>query len=143
MVSAVNGKVVVLNARFLPFDPSQFFFANGSKSISAADQEKIRQLNAMIRAVYAPFPVHPIRDLIDGWYAGCGGVNKTNCTIDTGYVPSGPCIADVPGAYRTCGWTKGTPKFAGIKPGFDIQNFYLHDPGKILPHVPCCIAREI
>lgn len=138
-VELAGGQVVVQNARFLPFDPFQFLFGDGTRRVPNADeQEKFRKLNAMIRDLYAPWSTFPIRELIDGWYGWCGGVKTAGCTIDEAghpFVPAGVCTPDVAGIYRSCGWTTGKPPFADRKPGFDIQAFY---KGVVGPYCRTC-----
>jgi hypothetical protein len=130
-----TGYMVVREAHFLAFDPSQFLFGDGTRLVpNAAEQEAFRKLNSQIRAAYALVGNSDLtRDLIDGWYSWCGGVDKPSCTIDEvnhAFVPSGACTADTPGSYKTCGWTTGRPKFADKKPAFDMVEFYKRVPAR-------------
>lgn len=125
-----NGTVNVVEGQFLPFDPSLYLFGDGTRRVATPnEQEDLRALNAMIRAIYASRPKnsHVIKDAIDGLYSWCGGVDKAGCSIDDKnhpFVPAGPCTADGRNERKTCGWTTGIPPYANMKPGFEITDFY-------------------
>jgi hypothetical protein len=83
------------NSSFLPFDINTFVFdlTAGSSAGPGAQDDKFRQLNAIVRGT-SPNNINvnnPITGLIDGWYAACGGVNNTtNCnSVDNAYAPQG------------------------------------------------------
>lgn len=127
-----DGKVLALEGKFLPFDTAQFLYGDGTRSVpNAAEHEQFRQLNAQIRGLYATWSVHPIKDLIDGWYGWCNGVNAPACTSDPishPFVPTGQCKGDRNGIYETCGWATGAPPNAELKPGFNMPEFYQKVP---------------
>ena len=85
----------VYNANFLPFDVASFQYSQQAGYTLAAQQEKFRQLNALVKDAY---PTPQITELIDGWYAGAGGVNTPGSTFDGNFVPSG-YVSD-PGLYN-------------------------------------------
>jgi hypothetical protein len=98
-------------ARFLPFDTASFIYNQADQKFWEASQtESFRLLNLLVRNSQATF-VNPttaiaIRDLIDGWYQHCGGVDVTGCALDQKkypFTPSKPCAAGV----VTCGWGAG------------------------------------
>jgi hypothetical protein len=81
-------------ARFLPFDIASFLTVddvfNNAQTVSDLGLDaftrlnqlgEFRALNALIKqAVSGPQgPNTEITELIDGWYAGCGGVNSGTC----------------------------------------------------------------
>lgn len=136
-VKAAGGQVIVQNARFLPFDTTQFLYGNGTRKVpTPGEQDQFRKLNAMIHSLYKAWSEHPIKDLIEGWYASCAqGVGQVGCVQDTTFVPAKLCPPFNPnnplaGKYQTCGWTTGAPNFPQTKPGYDIKNFYLSVPAK-------------
>lgn len=81
----------------LPFDPYALKLLGADpgsvESLSGpADprNEPFRRLNALVRQTLPDArikPDDPIRLLIDGWYAQCGGVNAPGCGAAAGYVP--------------------------------------------------------
>lgn len=125
-----NGTVLVRDGKFLPFDTTQFLYGDGTrKTPNATEEDTLRRLNQQIRNFYSVWSKHPIKELIDGWYAGCG-LNTVGCVQDTKFVPKATCTNDQPrsGSFETCGWATGVPPFAPRKPGFDIRAFYLGVP---------------
>jgi hypothetical protein len=84
------------NSSFLAFDISKpnflYDLTAGSSAAQGQQDGKFRQLNALVRGT-SPNNLNannPITGLIDGWYAGCGGVNNVNCTaVDNQFVPTG------------------------------------------------------
>jgi hypothetical protein len=117
----------VSGARFLPFDTPSFLYDQVNAHFSADSQsEPFRFLNIIARNVDTagqapggPFDItsQTIRDLIDGWYSWCGGVDAEPialppsfrlepCNIDDvghPFIPSAPCVNDE--APPTCGWS--------------------------------------
>jgi hypothetical protein len=110
----------VTDARFLPFDMSSYIFdVNASIGVrislggppyimgrrtpnpfsEANERESFRNVNRLVRdanktTTGSLITAQTVNDLIDGWYAWCGGVGATGCTIDeTGhpFVPSANC----------------------------------------------------
>lgn len=77
----------VRDAQFLPLDPDNFEYSSrvGFRKNDGAQQERLRQLNALVRQT-SPTPA--IAQLIDGWYAR-GGVNTAGTRADTTFVPPG------------------------------------------------------
>jgi len=76
----------VSDATFLPFDVYSFLYPT-VPGYSFVDQENAFQgLNAQ---VLWSLPTPAIAQLIDGWYAGTGGVFNLSATPDRNFIPSG------------------------------------------------------
>jgi hypothetical protein len=98
----------VTGASFLPFDPFNFRYPTDPAHTFDAQQESIRQLNALVLATN---PNQPIIDLINAMYPN--GVTNTGSTPVDGYVPAG--WSDNPTLYtgvvrpycRTCHLAQG------------------------------------
>jgi len=84
----------VFNANFLPFDVGSFKYSQQAGYTLADQQEKFRQLNAMVRDT---IPTALITELINGWYGAPSGVNTPGTTPNTSFVPPG-YVSD-PGLY--------------------------------------------
>jgi hypothetical protein len=122
----------VTDARFLPFDMSSYIFdVNASIGVKISlggppyiigrrtpnpfsepnEQESFRNMNQLVRNANKTttgtlITAQTVNDLIDGWYAWCGGVGTAGCTIDETnhpFVPSANCTD--PSNPPTCGWT--------------------------------------
>lgn len=75
----------VTGASFLPFDLPSFRYSSQSGFTAANQEEEIRLLNSMVRDTN-PEPL--ITELINGWYAGTGGVNNANAVLDDSFIPA-------------------------------------------------------
>jgi hypothetical protein len=111
------------NASFLPFDdPTYIFSTTAAQLLESSQREAIRQLNQMVET--AAFARPTISQLIDGWYAWCGGVSKSGCYIDDvghPFYPNQPCAANADPSSTSCGW----PVTWG---GANAQSFYQRVP---------------
>jgi hypothetical protein len=122
------------NASFLAFDIYSFLYDNTASpfgttppggvpsfgTVKVNQEEPFRQLNAMMVATNpnATNTNQPIINLINSWYAGCGGVNTAGCTVTDTYAPPppspgwtghGPLYQTIPRVYcRTCHVAEGT-----------------------------------
>jgi len=82
------------NASFLPFDINTYIYDQtpGSPAGPNVQNGNFRQLNAIVLGT-SPNNLNvdnPITGLINGWYAGCGGVNNTSCTtVNNSFAPTG------------------------------------------------------
>ena len=109
----------VSGARFLPFDTPSFLYDQVNNTFSEASQSaQFRTLNIIAKNASTDggfgfansLTSQTVRDLVDGWYSWCGGVDSINpnCSIDDvnhTFIPSGTCTsADAP---ATCGWNTG------------------------------------
>ncbi len=86
----------VFGANFLPFDTGSFGYSQQAGYTLAAQQEKFRQLNALVKDTLPPASM---TELIDGWYAAGGGVGAPGATLDAGFTPPG--YASDPALYHT------------------------------------------
>jgi len=114
------------NSNFLPFDTPSFIQSGSNKFIlERAQREPFRQMNSLVRGGAAFSKTIP--DLIDGWYAWCGGVATTGCYIDDvahPFIPSGACNPTAANPHPTCGWDSATvPGYS-----FDPKSFYQQEP---------------
>lgn len=111
------------NSVFLAFDSPTYIFSTTNPSISeTAQQETIRQLNQMVEPAAYARPT--IAQLIDGWYAWCGGVGTANCHIDDTnhpFYPNATCPPNADPSNTSCGW----PATVG---GINAQSFYQSVP---------------
>jgi len=108
-------------ARFLPFDTPSFLYDTVNAQFSAPSQaDTFRILNAIVRSsstegtaqktsqgvtFQGAITSQTIRDLIDGWYSWCVGVDTKGCSIDDQnhrFIPSGTCGPNS----VTCGWNQ-------------------------------------
>lgn len=74
----------VTKARFLPFDPAQFEFANEPGYRLDDQQEQLRRLNQLILAAG---PTLGVREYVEGMYGG--RIAQAGTEIDLEYVPEG------------------------------------------------------
>jgi hypothetical protein len=116
-----TGQHAVNGARFLPFDTASFLFDSKNAAFSRnAQAESFRTLNQLVRYIDTSgtaqfgtpavneFNSQTIRDLIDGWYSACGGVDTKGCKIDEDFhpfVPQATCAQDPSKPPFTCGWS--------------------------------------
>jgi hypothetical protein len=111
------------NSSFLAFDAPTYIFSTTNPSISeTAQREAVRQLNQMVEPAAYARPT--ISQLIDGWYAWCGGVSKPSCYIDDTnhpFYPNTACTATADPSNTSCGW----PATLG---GINAQSFYQSVP---------------
>jgi len=108
-------------ARFLPFDTPSFLYDTANAQFSATSQAgAFRILNAIVRnsstegtaqktgqatTFQGVITSQTIRDLIDGWYSWCGGVDSQECSIDDQNHPFIPSATCGPNSV-TCGWNQ-------------------------------------
>lgn len=126
MVHNMSGPLM---ARFLPFDTPSFLFDQVNAPFSATSQsEQFRVLNIIaknastdglgsILNTFLPnssnsITSQTVRDLVDGWYSWCGGVDRANCAIDEvnhTFIPSGAPfgVCSSANSPATCGWNTG------------------------------------
>lgn len=81
----------IRGASFLPFDVYSFRYSEEPNYTLAAQQETLRQLNTLVKDT-TPNPTNPnnpLVNLIDGLYAGNGGINTSGSIPDNNYIPAG------------------------------------------------------
>jgi hypothetical protein len=85
-----------LGSAFLTFDTGNYFFADANGLRKPEQQAALKQLNELVRATERDYADSPIRNLVDGWYAG------GRDTLDESYVPAAWIALDAtrPGASR-------------------------------------------
>lgn len=93
-----------LGAAFLTFDNGNYLFSSKSGLRKADQQAAIKALNELVRATERDYATSPIRNLVDGWYAG-GSTSQ-----DEAYVPAAWIALDAtrPGAARLYSEIVGT-----------------------------------
>jgi hypothetical protein len=90
-----TSKVNTSGARFLPFDTPSYLYDNtvGSSFSKDSQREEFRRMNVIARnadtdaggplgSPQASITSQTIRDLVDGWYSWCKGVETPGCYID-------------------------------------------------------------
>lgn len=84
-----------LGSAFLTFDNGNYFFSSHSGLRKAEQQASVKALNQLVRATERDYAQSPIRNLVDGWYAG-------GDTQDEAYLPAAWVALDTtrPGAAR-------------------------------------------
>jgi len=87
----------VRNARFLPFDPAAFAFADVPGFRRSDQEDALRRLNALILRTEPP---PGIVELVQGMYAGTGGVAAAGAVADVDFVPPGWASPGRREAYR-------------------------------------------
>ena len=81
----LDGKGVITNAYFLPFDVQAMRFSNSDSRYNRANQEEaFRKLNALVAKTNVRYRVER---MIDGWYGG--DVDHVGNKFDNDYVPDG------------------------------------------------------
>jgi len=76
----------VRGARFLPFDPSAFLFADTAGLRLADQQDDFRRLNQLVLKAE---PTIAMREMVEGFYGGAAGLALQNTPANTRYVPPG------------------------------------------------------
>ncbi len=125
----------VSDANFLPFDAPSFKYSQRPGYILADQQEKIRQLNAIVSDTS---PNLLIVQLITGWYAATGGVYQSGSTLDGSFVAPG--FAGYEGLYdnvvkpycRSCHIAQGITTLE-FPTGVDAARFAVFT-GYYMPH---------
>jgi hypothetical protein len=74
----------VRGATLLPFDPEAFLFASRAGFTYSAQEDRIRELNVLVRNSGAPPPVVA---LVDGWYDG--NSTRSGQSLDLDFIPVG------------------------------------------------------
>ena len=126
--SSDPGGARVEGGNFLPFNTSTANFAYSTDATLAqfsetAQRDAFRQLNQFVLDTQPS--VTTINDLVNGWYAWCGGVGTAGCFIDevnNSFIPDLPSGGGACGTLigdrqtQTCGWATGTPVAPYEKP---------------------------
>ncbi len=128
----------VEGGNFLPFNTAATNFnyttdSTLSQFSEANQREAFRQLNQFVLSTQPSATTIP--DLVNGWYAWCGGVGAAGCYIDDGanaFIPDlasggaqcGTSITDRQS--QTCGWATGAPVNPAEKPNGLTHKVY-HD----------------
>jgi hypothetical protein len=79
----------VSGARFLPFDVSSFKYDQVNGYTLSNQQEAFRTLNEFVKNTAPTAPANDaVNNLIDAWYAGCGGVSAAGCQANNAALPA-------------------------------------------------------
>ena len=129
--SVLRGGPAVKSGNFLPFDTLNLILPAENLPDALrpdASDNVFRRLNGFVKSTPTR---QTITDLIDGWYAWCGGIGNPKCYIDNRnhpFIPSAACKIGTGDdeSTQTCGWATGKPVTSATNPktSFPIPVFY-------------------